>query len=243
MKGGILLALNYRSSRFTRDIDFSTYLTLSQINVEDLIENFRAALLAAVDLLPYEVDCLVHGWEQQPPGEDKNFPTIRIRVGYAARGDQRAHRMLLLNRSPHVVKVDFSLNEPLGNTEFFEIQDGQSIQIYSLHDLVAEKYRAILQQEVRNRIRRQDTYDIYQLLIGDNAEFLEDKKSEVLKSLEQKAEARNLPIKKDSMQQPEIISRSREDYESLEHEIEGPLPDFDTAYDLVKSYYESLPWD
>lgn len=45
------------------------------------------------------------------------------------------------------------------------------------------------------------------------------------------------------MRSSEIIRRSREEYVLLEREIEGPLPDFDEAFEFVRSYYEALPWD
>ena len=34
MKGGILLALGYESTRFTRDIDFSTEITSVRLKIE-----------------------------------------------------------------------------------------------------------------------------------------------------------------------------------------------------------------
>ncbi len=40
---------------------------------------------------------------------------------------------------------------------------GDKLCAYSLTDLMAEKYRAMLQQVIRNRNRRQDGYDLDRL--------------------------------------------------------------------------------
>lgn len=190
MKGGILLALVYESTRFTRDIDFSTEQKLDKFDAEAFINRFDAALVDAVNKLEYGVDCVVQGWKQQPPRKDATFPTIQIRVGFADRSDQRAHRLLTHKKAQQVVKVDYSLNEPLGQPELLEIEAGRTIQIYSFHDLVAEKFRAVLQQEARNRLRRQDVYDLHLLLKSRNASTAEKIKSNILNSLKEKAAAR-----------------------------------------------------
>lgn len=242
MKGGILVALRYESTRFTRDIDFSSEVLPNEFDPESFIKVFDSALAEAVHELEYDVNCLIQSWKQQPPQKDATFPTIQIKVGYADRNNPTMHRRLLRKKSSHVVKVDFSLNEPRGDPELFEIDNGKSIQIYSFHDLVAEKYRAILQQEVRNRNRRQDVYDLYLLIqlrgLGSDGHA----KAKILQSLKEKAAARQLPVERRSMRNPEIIRRSRQEYSLLRNEIEGNLPEFEDAYETVKSYYEDLPW-
>jgi predicted nucleotidyltransferase component of viral defense system len=144
--------------------------------------------------------------------------------------------------APHVVRVDFSLNEPLGGPVLLEIGENRSIQVYSFQDLVAEKLRAVLQQQIRNRMRKQDIYDLHFLINNSTDHTIEETRTGVLYSLKEKAAARNLAIDRDSMRNPEIYRRSSKEYELLVHEIEGPLPDFDDAYNLVRSYYEALPW-
>ena len=56
MKGGILLALGYESTRFTRDIDFSTEIMLQNFDVEAFIAKFDAALVDTIDQLEYDID-------------------------------------------------------------------------------------------------------------------------------------------------------------------------------------------
>jgi len=243
LKGGILLALNYESTRYTRDIDFSIEKKIEEVDVQEILGKLSQELVESVNELNYGTDCAIQGWEQNPPGGDVSFPTIRVRVGYAEFGNQRAHRRLAQKNAVHVIKLDLSLNEPRGDPELFELEDNNIIQIYSLHDLVAEKYRAILQQEIRNRTRRQDVYDLYLLI--STIKKLQSKKTQFLifKSLIIKARSRDVPLSKDSMENPQIIDRSKKQYGQLRDEIEGELPNFDEAYGLVKNYYENLNWE
>jgi predicted nucleotidyltransferase component of viral defense system len=44
MKGGILLAIRYNSSRFTRDVDFSTRQKLQDVDVAKFIDQAKQAL-------------------------------------------------------------------------------------------------------------------------------------------------------------------------------------------------------
>ena len=59
MKGGILLALAYESSRYTTDIDFSTGKTLSEFDAEEFIREFEGALMRSVEELDYGLGCLI----------------------------------------------------------------------------------------------------------------------------------------------------------------------------------------
>ena len=242
MKGGILLALDYQSTRYTKDIDFSTPVLLKDFDLESFKRNFDTSLAGAVDRLDYGLACAIQKCEQQPPSDDATFPTIRMTIGYAHKSASSAHRRLLKKNSSHVVQVDYSLNEPAGVLELLEIDAGLTIQTYSFHDLVGEKFRALLQQEVRNRYRRQDIYDLFFLLstspdCGDS-----HTKQEILKCLTIRAAARDIDVRKASMENPEIRRRSKRDYLSLRDEINEVLPPFDDVYDYVRAYYEGLPW-
>ncbi len=243
LKGGILLGLAYASTRFTRDIDFSTDQTLQQIEPNELIDELDTALVEAVEALGYGIDCRVQGWKQKPPGEDKEFASLKISVGYADQNNLGAHRRLQNGKSPHAVKIDFSLNEPRGEPVAMELDHNQTIQTYSFHDLVAEKFRALLQQQQRKRFRRQDTYDLYGLLSEEKVSTDILIKAQILLSLKEKANARNLEVEKESMRNPEIARRSKAQYNLLEQEIQGELPKFDEAYGYIMNYYESLPWE
>lgn len=243
MKGGILLALNYESTRFTKDVDFSTTTKTKDFDLDRFKKSFESALLITVEKLDYGLDCRVQSFRQHPPGDDKKFPTIQMTVGYADKSDTNAHRRLIAKKSPQVVRIDYSLNEPIGKVELFEVNNDLTIQIYNFEELVAEKFRALLQQEVRNRIRPQDIYDLHFLLTDHPLKDDNITKISVLKSLKIKSAARDLLVEKASMRNPEIIRRSEADYRHLNSQIENPLPPFDEIYATVQTYYEGLPWD
>ena len=225
MKGGILLALGYESTRYTKDIDFSTAKTLKEFELETFIQELQSALVDAVESLDYGLDCRVQSYKQKPPKSDATFPTIEISVGYAYKHDRNAHRRLLNKNSSNIVEIDYSLNEPSREVE-----------------LVAEKYRAILQQVVRNRRRRQDVYDLNFLLSHYPQARDAATKAKILDSLVEKSNSRGLTVRKESLADPEVIRLSREEYELLASEIEEPLPDFNRLYTAIRDYYESLPW-
>jgi len=242
MKGGILLALGYESTRYTKDIDFSTAKTLKEFDLETFIQNLKSALVEAVESLDYGLDCQVQSYKQKPPKSDATFPTIEISVGHAYKHDRNAHRRLLNKNSSNIVEIDYSLNEPSREVEIFEIEEGRHIQIYGFTELVAEKFRAILQQVVRNRRRRQDVYDLNFLLAHYPQAMDTATKKKILDSLVEKSHSRDLAVNKESLSNPEVIKLSREEYHLLASEVEEPLLDFDTAYSVIRDYYESLPW-
>lgn len=242
MKGGILLALGYESTRYTKDIDFSTAKTLKEFNLESFVQDLRNALVESVESLDYGLDCQVQSYKQKPPKSDATFPTIEISVGYAYKYDRNAHRRLLNKNSSNIVEIDYSLNEPSREVEIFEIEEGKQIQIYGFTELVAEKFRAILQQVIRKRRRRQDVYDLNFLLSHyPHARDLATK-AKILDSMIEKSNSRGLTVSKESLSDPEVIRLSREEYDLLTSEIEGPLQNFEQAYSIIRDYYESLPW-
>lgn len=242
MKGGILLGLGYGSSRYTTDVDFSTDTKPRAFDQAAFGHELAAGLIHSVETLGYGLDCRIQSCRMQPPQEDATFPTLQIKIGYAAKGSNE-HRRLLKRQAPHVVQVDYSLNEPLGEPDEFVIEQGGTLLVYSLQDLIAEKLRALLQQAVRHRNRRQDIYDLYFILethpqLRDDA----DTQRRILASLQEKARARDLPVTPQAMREPEIRRRSQAEYESLRQEIEGELPPFDEAYGNVQGFFEHLPW-
>lgn len=242
MKGGILLALGYESTRYTKDIDFSTEKTLKEFDIELFISELRSALIEAVEQLNYGLDCRIQSFKQKPPKSDATFPTIEISVGYAYKHNRNAHRRLLKNNSSEIVEIDYSLNEPSRDIEILEIDEGTQLRIYGFTELVAEKYRAILQQVSRNRRRRQDVYDLNFLLSHHPQAMADATKQKILESLVEKSQSRGLTVTKSSLSDPEVIRLSREEYDLLASEIEEPLLDFDKVYSVIKDYYESLPW-
>ena len=114
-----------------------------------------------------------------------------------------------------------------------------SLLAYALTDLIAEKLRALMRQEKRNRYRRQDIYDLRFLL---ESGITEAQKKSVLKNLLSKAQARGIEPDRDSFDDPELRRRAEKEYATLTDEIQGDLPNFDESFELVESFDHSLPW-
>ena len=241
LKGGILLALQYQGDRFTRDIDFSTGKTVPEMSVDGVVEELTAALSLQVQMLNYGLDCRIQGYELKPPGENRTWPTLQLRIGYAPMADPARHRRLLNGKSPAVLALDLSYNEVITAVELVSIPGGAQVQAYALPDLIAEKLRAMLQQPSRHRNRRQDVYDLYRLL--SRSEVQEGAfQTAVLQALKAKSTARNLVVNRESIADPEVRRRSERDYAHLRAEIASELPEFEQAYVAVRAYYEHLPW-
>lgn len=244
LKGGILMALAYGSSRYTKDIDFSQIQKYEQGEEATLLDELSAALAHAVEEVGYGLDCRIQSSALRPPSnKNPTFPTLNVKVGYAYKHEVRNHRRLLEKNSASIVELDFSFNESTQAATTFDISAGHGLLAYSLTDLVAEKFRALLQQEERNRYRRQDVYDLH-YLIETVSDKLAPQRSAILDTLRKSAASKHLEISRKSMGSENIIRRTAHEYGLLEAELpSGSLPEFHVAYETVRQFYESLPWD
>lgn len=241
MKGGMLLAIAHSGERFTKDIDFSTSKAVAELPVETVVSELRARIPEAVEMLEYDLDCRVQSYELRPPDPAKSWPTLIVRIGYAPYSEPRRLARLAQGASPTLVRVECSYNEAMSHIESLEIAPGKMLNAYTAGDVIAEKLRAIIQQPVRNRFRRQDIYDIYMLLLEYGAPTPEHSE-EILASLKDKAESRKVQVDQSSLRDDEVRARSENEYLSLRSEIQGELPDFEIAYEKVRLFYEGLPW-
>ncbi len=242
LKGGLLLAIKYDSTRFTIDIDFSTSQKISQFNKEHFLSELNKKLALSVEKLDYGLNCKIQSHRLKPPSPDATFPTLKLKIGYAYKHDQRSHRRLLAGNSSQVVELDYSFNEITDDIDIITLNEGGNISAYGLTDLIAEKYRALLQQKSRNRYRRQDIYDLFFLLKNDTVKSTINK-NQLLDTFIKKSVSRGLVVSKDSLSSEEIKRRSKKEYNLLQSEIEEDLPEFEKTYSFVKEFYEILPWD
>ena len=243
LKGGILMSLCYGSSRYTRDIDFSQKDKYQLGDEERLISDLNEALIQSVQEVDYGIDCKVQSFELKPPSkENPTFPTLKVKIGYAYNYNKRMHKRLIAGQSSTILEVDFSFNETTKKAEDFYISETQTLLRYSITDLIAEKFRALLQQEKRNRTREQDLYDLL-LLIRQEKLPIAEIKSEILDALINSARSKKIELNKDSMDEGKIREMTKTDYEKLRDMVDGgEVEDFDIAYDEVNGFYRSLPW-
>ena len=242
MKGGLLLAVRYHSSRFTRDIDFSTSKRLQEVDVPMLLSSIGDALASVSADNEHALALRLQSHEIKPPNKPGvNFPTLQMRIGYASRLEPRSLKRLESTGSTQVVQVDYSFNEWASGTEQQEV-DGGHLLMYPFHDLVAEKLRSVLQQPLRGqgRPRYQDIYDLFLLL---ETAVNDDEKAIILAKLFEASRDRQVPLHKEALRDEQVIQLSRDGYASvLPDLVLGPLPDFDVAYTTVRDFFESLPW-
>lgn len=239
MKGGILLAIRYHSSRFTKDVDFSTPTPIQEVDVPLLLKDIERSLLAISAENEYGLALSLQSHKINPPNRpDVSFPTLQLKIAYANKSSAGEMKKIQLGQTSKTIQIDYSFNEWLSETESQSV-DGGTLNMYAYHDLIAEKIRSTLQQPIRERARFQDIYDLFLLLEGTTP--TEDDKQKILDKIYSASSARGVPIFKLAMRQPEVIEYSQREYGTIAPLITNP-PEFGTAYRVVREFYESLPW-
>jgi predicted nucleotidyltransferase component of viral defense system len=242
MKGGLLMAIRYDSTRFTRDIDFSTRDKYTPGAERALLAELEQQLELFNDGLGYDTMCRRQRTKLNPQRPDASFPTLTIGIGYAARSDGGQLQRLLHGQSPHLVEVDYSYNEAVLNIEVLRLSNGQELQIYSHLNFIAEKLRSLLQQPVRRRNRRQDVYDLHLLVTHGVVPRGDTERRRLLDMLRQTCAERGITAQPGALTNPQVHDMARAEYASLADEVDGELPVFDDAYRSVRALYNSLPW-
>lgn len=243
LKGGILMAVAYESPRNTGDIDLSTIADPQEGIAEEIQKALDAAFPAMCAELGYpELMCRVQSYKYSPKGEKfpkYEGPAIKLKVGYAKRGSPQ-EKHFDKKQSTTALEVDISFKEPIGAIQILSFAGtDQTVRAYSLLALMAEKFRALLQQEKRDRHRRQDVYDIHSLCQRFTLD--EDERRQLLEILHEKCAARGIEANENSLEQPEIIDRAKADWHTLELEV-GEVPVFEECFQASNSLYKSLPW-
>jgi predicted nucleotidyltransferase component of viral defense system len=242
LKGGAAMALAFKSIRVTGDVDFTSMVEPADLadkltpELNDLLPK-TAIKLGYLDLL-----CQVQSVKKMPRAENfegHDFPALRVRIGSAKRGTSEAVK-LAEGKASRVLDVEISFRDHVYTFQELKLQGaGVAVRAFTIHELVAEKFRALLQQPVRKRNRRQDVYDIAFLI--DGHDFDDDDKAIILATLIEKCRSRGIDAKQNSMDNPEIKQRAQADWDTLALEI-GNLPPFDERFALMRNLYTSLPW-
>ena len=247
LKGGTLMGLAYNSPRRTTDVDFSyTPFGNPDNDTENTLKTqFNAALKRTAAKLGYaDIVLCIQSVKREPKNHypDGRWPALNFKIAYAKRGTKQETR-LNNRRATDVVSLEISFNEQLGEPQEMWVSDEDSLLAYSLVDLVAEKYRALLQQEQRQRNRRQDVYDL-EFLLRHYSDELKILQSEIFRTLIEKCESRSLVPSSELIDAPSVRERAMADWNTLKSELgpDDPLPDFDLCFTNVASFYQQLPW-
>ena len=242
LKGGILMGIVYSSTRQTADIDFTAGFNAQKGIEEELKSQLDTNLQRFSTRLGYpNIVCCVQTIKPQPRKKDfEQFsaPQLQLKIAYAQR-DTSEHQRLKQGKCSNVIKLELSFNEPVSDIEIVKMSDSVSLSAYSIIDIIAEKFRALIQQPKRNRTRRQDLYDI-NFLINNYPLSYEDKDN-ILKTLLKKAYKREIYPNIDSLTNEDVKSYTAAEWESLSLEVED-LPPFEDTYKDVEAFYRSLPW-
>jgi hypothetical protein len=240
LKGGVLMGIVYGSPRQTSDIDLTVQGVRDDIDAH-IVAPLNAALPRAAAALGYpDLVLAVQTVERQPRKnfENAKYPALKLKIAYATRGT--AQEEALRQRSAvNVVEVDMTYFETIVDLDVLLLADGRKLNAYSLTDLIAEKFRALLQQVERNRNRRQDIFDLDRLITG--RDFSPEKRIELREAIETKCRSREITASAASMDNPDIKKRAGSDWETLRLEI-GDIPDFEGCFSRVSAFYAALPW-
>lgn len=243
LKGGVLMGLVYGSFRQTADLDFTSTLPPTS-DINDFRSDLDLAMRRVAPLLGYpDLVCKVQTIKKRPrPNlfEGADFPALELSIGYAIRGT-REEESLARNNSSRVLRADISYREDVYSWDFVRLgENGALLRAYSVYDLIAEKLRALLQQIVRNRRRRQDVYDLAFIL--EDRKFDEGEKEQILRTLKKKCATRSILPDINSLSDPKVEELAREDWDTLKLELDV-LPKFDDCFAIVTSFYSDLPWN
>ena len=242
LKGGILMGLAYDSPRQTTDIDLTTALAVEGGVGDGVRKLLNSEFPRAAAALGY-ADLIVktHSVKLLPKGKfpDANFPALKLKIASAQRGTKQ-EKTLQKGKTPVVIDIDISFNEPLPQIQVLELTGGQELFAYGLVDLIAEKYRAMLQQVPRHRNRPQDVYDLDRLLARN--EIDDTLQLQILEALVVKCRARHLKPTRASLDDPKVKKRSGADWKTMKLEL-GDVPDFEGCFARVSEFYRNLPWN
>ncbi len=242
LKGGTLMALAFRSDRVTGDVDFSAIVQPDGFD-ELLKEELDQALpIAGVRLGYIDLVCRVQGIKRRPRPdnfEGADFPALEIKIGFAQRGTQQ-EALLSEGKAARTLLVEVSFRDQVYAFQQLHLIDADvAVQAFTLSELVAEKFRALLQQPIRKRNRRQDVYDIAHLVARHD--FDVETRSTIHRTLVGKCASRGIHPTQDSLEDPEVQQRAAREWDTLKLEL-ADLPPFEEQFALVAELYRSLPW-
>lgn len=236
------MAIAFNSERVTGDVDFSAMAQPE--GFEDLLRAELDAALpkAAVKLGHLDLVCKVQGVRRRPRSdvfENADFPLLEIRVGSADRGTKQED-FLNQGKASRILYVEITFRDQVYAFQELHLANADvAVQAFTIEELIAEKLRALLQQPIRNRSRRQDVYDIAFLL--DQHELNDDMRIVILETLIEKCRTRNITPTPTSFDNREIRVRAEKEWETLKLELKD-LPPFDERFAKVAELYQGLPW-
>lgn len=244
LKGGILMGLNYGSPRLTADID----LSLSSMPTPKTPDEFKNELDSYFDFIALtlafpNIKMRVHSIKRLPKHkfDTASFPGMQLKLNFVDKTNAKQLSAFEKGVPIEIVDMDVSFNEPAEDLTILKLSGEREILAYGLAELIAEKYRALHQQVIRNRNRRQDAYDLWWL--STRNKISDKQKALILSRLIKKSSSRGIEVSSESILNPGIRKRAEEDWETQRLEIGDALPQFKECWDEVLELYNKLPWE
>ena len=229
LKGGNALRFACRSSRSTKDLDFSVDADGFPNDVDQLRKLLDHALARAERRFGAKAKC--QRVKKNPPTPNATHPTYDVAVGYQLPQDRYYHNFT--DRDvPTVVTLEISFGDLICETTILQLgdQQPQRLRVCTLEDIVAEKLRALLQQAIRNRHRPQDVYDIALYRREPDVTLNLAKVADYLK---RKSEIRNIHVGKARFDD-EIRDMAKFDYDKrMEDQVGETFIPFEEAWNEV----------
>ena len=242
LKGGAVMALAFKSNRVTADVDFTSMAEPAGF-ADQIAKELNAVLPRTAVRLGYlDLLCRVQTVKKMPRPlnfEEFDFPALLIRIGSAERGTGEEKR-LEAGRATRVLDIEISFRDQVYAFQELNLTGpGVAVRAFTLHEIIAEKLRALLQQPIRKRNRRQDVYDIAYLV--ETNELTDEDRRNILETLIEKCRTRGIEATPASMDDPEVRRRAEVDWNTLALELDD-LPPFDERFAMMRELYVSLPW-
>lgn len=231
-KGGNALDFVWLPNRSTLDLDFTSLLPMTLAQMKQVIEGALSAMEKRCGTL-----LRLQRAEIRPRGPQASFPTIAMTVGYAHRDDAPQRRRMVERDLPSTktIKVEVSMNDVVSFEATVDFA-GRSLRVCTIEDILAEKLRALLQQPVRNRARRQDVLDIAVAC----TQGLELDYAHIAQALHDKAAARAITVSREAFRNPEVRFRAEQGYAGLEETARRRFIEFDEAWAAVLALVDAL---
>ena len=242
LKGGVVMALAFKSNRVTGDLDFSSIAEPTDF-AEKAVAELNALLpRAAIKLGDLNLVCRVQTVKKMPRSlnfEEHDFPALLLRIGSALRGTKEEHR-LAEGKASRVLDIEISFRDQVYAFQELNLTGADvAVRAFTIHEIIAEKMRGLLQQAIRNRHRRQDVYDIAYLI--ESHDLGDADKQTILNTLAKKCRTRGITALQTSIDDPEVKRRAEADWNTLALELDE-LPPFEERFTMMRDLYVSLPW-
>lgn len=216
-KGGTCLRhCYYPGYRFSEDIDFSC------TKMGDDVRQALDVLMQAMGMLSEKTGIILRCKE---PRTDEDNTQVEIPIEYSRSGPRR--------QSLPAVKIHLSFKEPLLTSPeerpvrppYTEINPF-SLAVYSKIEIVAEKMRALLQQQEKWP-RPRDLYDLWYITCHKGETF---DRSQLRRLFEQKCRVRGIPADVSRLRSKHLYEWSKEAWTSQLQTMLRTAPEYEVAW-------------